>query len=438
MGTVNPAPIRRITVLAIALLAACSSTSVQPTPTDRTTSTAAPLTLAPVSQTTTSVPPAPTTVTEPPSTVVVEPSAVDVVFEHTFGGEGRDRGVSVHQTDDGGYVVVGGTSSFGAGSTDAYLLRTDAAGDELWARTFGGIDVDNGWSVVQAADGGFVVAGFTSSFGAGGVDVYLFRTNSVGTLLWETTFGGAGDEHAWAIQPAADGGYIIAGETDSFGAGDLDAYLIRVDEDGNELWSQTYGGDDVDRVFAIRQADDGGYVAAGITNGFDAVGRDAYVVKTDASGGLEWERTFGDRGDDVAHSIDTSDDGYTVMGYSSSFGANSYDVYLIRLDESGESEWTQVFGGAKDDRIITGTHTADGGLALIGYTTSFGAGNWDTYLVKTDSAGNPEWFETFGGTSEDTGYTLQETIDGGYILTGYTDELGSRDLYLIKVDPTTP
>ncbi len=444
MDIVKHAPIRRVAVLAAALVAACGSTAVHtpsttapPTTTSDPVSTTAPpaTTSDPVS---TTAPPVATTTTEPSISDFGAPSGENVVFERLFGGSGRDRGVSVHQTRDGGYVVAGGTSSSGAGSQDVYLVRIDPGGEELWSRTYGGTALDNGWSVLETPDGGFIIAGFTGSFGAGGVDVYLIRTDPAGALLWERTFGGSGDEHAWAIQPASDGGYIIAGETDSIGAGDLDAYLIRVDDDGNELWSRTYGGSDVDRVFAVREAPDGGFVVAGITNGFDAVGRDAYVVKTDASGELEWERTFGDRGDDVAHAIDTSGEGFIVMGYTSSFGAKSYDAYLIRLDASGETEWTEMFGGPMDDRIITGVSTTDGGFALVGYTRSFGEGSWDAYLVKTDDAGTPEWFDTFGGTNEDTGYTIEETAGGGYVLTGYSEELGTRDLYLVVVEPAAP
>ena len=360
-----------------------------------------------------------------------------IAFERTFGGAAMDEGVSVSQTADGGYVLTGLTRSFGAGGEDVFLIRTDPSGSEVWAKTFGGSGLDNGWSVLETPDGGFLIAGFTDSFGAGGVDFYLIRTDSTGELLWEKTYGGEADDYAWAIQPAPEGGYVIAGQTDSFGAGDIDAYLIRIDADGEVLWTQTYGGKQVDRVFSVDQAPGGGFILAGITSSFGAGGRDAYVVKTDSLGKTDWERTFGDIGDDVAHSVDhTEDGGYLVMGYTNSFGAQDYDVYLIKIDFLGDTQWTQLFGGKADDRVITGQQTLDGGYILVGRTRSFGAGNWDMYLVKTDSIGDPQWSHTFGGALDDTGYAIQQTRDGDYVMTGFTRNAGAglRDVYLLKIE----
>ncbi len=425
----------------IGLLGACSPATATPNPTTPSTSTNMPVSTPVPTATATEMPPPETPVPATATPTLEPPQAVqegpEIIFERTFGGTGMDRGVFVSQTDDGGYVLTGVTSSFGAGAEDVYLVRTNPAGDEMWSQTFGGTDDDNGWAVQQTPDGGFIIAGFTSSFGAGGVDVYLIRTDSMGELLWTKTYGGEGDDYAWAIQPATDGGYIIAGQTESFGAGNVDAYLIRIDEDGEALWEQTYGGGDVDRSFSVQQTSDGGFILAGITFSFGAGGRDGYAVKTDSAGALQWERTFGDFGDDVAHSIDHTDDGgYLVMGYTNSFDAEDYDVYLIKLDALGETQWTQIFGGRADDRVITGAQTADGGYILVGYTKSFGAGNWDAYLIKTDPTGNPQWTKTFGGKMEDTGYTVSQTDDGGYILTGYTRNTGAglRDVYLIKIN----
>lgn len=390
--------------------------------------------------------PAPTDTSPPPETDTPAPASSPtpdpaaepgLAFERTFGGSGMDRGVHVIQTADGGFAVTGVTASSGSGGEDVYLLRLDPDGQELWSHAYGGSNMDNGWSVHETEDGGFTIAGYTRSEGAGGIDVYLIRTDLEGEMLWANTFGGPADDYGWAMQSVAGDGYVIAGQTESFGAGDIDGYLIKVDANGRELWSQTYGGPQRDRLFAVRQAPDGGFIIAGITYSFGEGGRNAYVVKTDKNGALQWQRTFGQNGDDVAHSVDTTKDGgYLVTGYTSSFGAEGYDAYLVKLDASGETEWTQMFGGPADDRIITGRQTTDTGYILIGYTKSFGVGNWDVYLVKSDPLGNPLWQMTFGQTGEDVGYTVQQTAEGGYVATGHSQPTGpnSRDLYLIHLE----
>lgn len=160
------------------------------------------------------------------------------------------------------------------------------------------------------------------------------------------------------------------------------------------------------------------------------------MIKTSASGELQWEKAFGGDGDDVAPSVDTTDDGrYIIIGYTNSFEARDYDPYLIKLDGDGDTQWTRTFGEVAEDRIITGEQTADGGYILVGRTRSFGTGNYDAYLVKIDSTGNPEWTKNVGGPRDDTGYGLAQTRDGGYVLAGYTVSSagGSSDVSLIKV-----
>jgi hypothetical protein len=162
-------------------------------------------------------------------------------FIKTFGDTRRDRGINLIETNDGGFAIVGYTSSFGAGQEDVYLVRTNTYGELLWYRTYGGEGTDNGWDIVQTEDKGFLIVGFTDSFGAGEMDIYLIRTDSDGQMLWERTFGGTKSEYGWALAQTVDGGFVLAGQTDSFGEGDKDGYLVKVDANGDELWSQTYG-----------------------------------------------------------------------------------------------------------------------------------------------------------------------------------------------------
>jgi len=164
------------------------------------------------------------------------------IFQKTYGGGLNDLGWAVEQTNDGGYIVAGSAESFGAGAADFYLIKTDANGDTLWTRTYGGGGDDFGRAVEQTTDGGYIVAGYTTSFGAGVEDVYLIKTDTNGDTLWTKTYGGAGDDRGWAVEQTTDGGYIVAGGTLSFGAGGNDVYLIKTDANGDTLWTRTYGG----------------------------------------------------------------------------------------------------------------------------------------------------------------------------------------------------
>ena len=166
----------------------------------------------------------------------------EMSFTKTFGDNRRDRGINLIPTSDGGYAIVGYTSSLDAQQEDVYLVRTDPQGEILWSKTYGGEGKDNGWEVLELEDGGFLIAGFTNSFGVGEMDIYLVRTDASGTLLWESTFGGPQSEFGWALAPTADGGYVLAGQTNSFGDGEEDGYLVKVNAEGEEIWSQTFGG----------------------------------------------------------------------------------------------------------------------------------------------------------------------------------------------------
>ena len=307
----------------------------------------------------------------------------------TFGGLDWDWGSSVQQTSDGGYIIAGGTNSFGAGGGDAWLIKTDSEGNEIWNKTFGGLDLDAGGSVQQTSDGGYIVASMTTSFGAAGSgDVWLIKINSDGDELWNKTFGGLDWEKSSSIRQTSDDGYIVAGT--SFGAdGSGDVWLIKTNFDGDELWNKTFGGSDEDLGWAVQQTSDGGYIIASRTGSYET---------------------------------------------------EDFDVWLIKTDSEGNELWNRTFGGSEWDQGSSIQQTADGGYIIAGSTKSFSVGDFDVWLIKTDSEGDELQNNTFGGSGRDYGYSVQQTTDGGYIIVGETFSFGagSGDVWLIKVSPIEP
>jgi hypothetical protein len=359
-----------------------------------------------------------------------------VTFEKIYGGSGEDRGHSVQQTADGGYITAGTTTSYGAGQYDVYLLKTDADGNKTWEKTFGGSSYDFAESVEQTTDGGYIVTGHTQSSGAGGYDVYLIKTDADGNKTWEKTFGGPKWDQSRSVQQTSDGGYIISGNTESYGSGATDVYLIKTDSAGNLVWEKTFGGAGSDYGRSVQQTSDGGYIIAGMTRDFDTGNIDVYLIKTDAGGNKTWEKTFGGTDEDRAREVrQTKDGGYIIAGETYSFGAGSYDVYLIKTASNGNKTWQKTFGGASLDSAHSVKQTSDSGYIIAGAERSFSADIQDAYLIKTDTDGNLIWDRSFSGTSLDRFTSVQQTTDSGYIIAGYSDSSGSgRDVYLVKTD----
>ena len=358
-------------------------------------------------------------------------------FKETYGGANGDYGHSVVKTSDGGYAIAGYTYSFGAGLADVWLIKTDAVGNELWNQTYGDIMDDAGFSIVETSDGGYAIAGITSSFGAGNWDVWLIKTDAGGIMQWNQTYGGAGSDYGWSVVGTIDGGYAIAGYTSSYGAGGNDVWLVKTDSSGVMQWNQTYGGAGNDQSYSIVQTIDGGYAVTGYTYSYGSGNSDVWLVKTDSSGVMQWNQTYGGADHEWGYSLlQISDGGYAIVGSTESYGAGSFDFWLIKTDAGGIMQWSKTYGGTGWDEGYSAVETGDGGYVIVGYTASFGAGSYDVWLVKTDSSGNARWSQTYGGTGYDTGRSLLQTGDGGYVIVGYTASFGagSYDVWLVKTD----
>ncbi len=355
-------------------------------------------------------------------------------WNRTFGGADDDYCYSVQQTADGGYILAGHTYSYGAGDADLWLIKTDSNGTEEWDKTFGGAEADflDRGSVRQTSDGGYIITGYTRSYGAGDYDAWLIKTDSDGTEEWNRTFGGTGLDWGHSVQQTSDGGYIIAGRTDPYAGARADAWLIKTDLNGTEQWNRTFGTDACEYAASVQQTYDGGYIIAGRTSSYGAEVIDAWLIRTDSNGIEQWNRTFGGPYYDYGYSVlQTTDGGYIMAGSTN----NRQDAWLIKIDPDGNEEWNSIFGGAAMDEGYSVNQARDGGYIIAGYTGSYGAGSADFWIMKTNAYGNEQWNVTFGGTGLEKSYSAQQTSDGGYIAAGYTNSFGAgyTDVWVVKL-----
>ncbi len=355
------------------------------------------------------------------------------VFARTYGEGTYNEGVfPIVQTPDSGFVAAGARGP--GGPYHFLVLRLDKLGAILWAKEYRGPIWDWAEDITRTSDGGYAVVGWSNSFGAGDLDILLLKLDSSGNLTWARTYGGTGEEMAWSVIQTSDGGYAIAGATTSFGAGQDEPIILKLDADGNLTWARTYGGGGSGYFWSVIQTADGGFAAAGFIS-FGAELPNALIVRLDQSGNTLWARTYGGAlYDRVEPVIQTSDGGFAVVGWTYSFGAGSEDALVMKLNANGDLEWARAFGGPESDLVRSIVQTPDGGFALAGLTTSFGAGQEDYLILKLDETGNLTWARTFGGTNYDWGFTVVQTMDGGLAVAGFSASFGGvEDCLILKM-----
>jgi len=357
-------------------------------------------------------------------------------FQKTYGGSGGETGAAVDLTSDGGYIVGGMTNSFGSGSDDVYLVKLDVSGDTMWTRAVGTGGSETGAWLEQTNDNGYIITGTNGS-------MYLNKVDAAGTSVWAKSYGGSAPDEGTLVQQTPDNGYIVTGYTSSSGAGAIDVLLIKTNSNGDTTWTRTLGGTGNDFAYSLDQTSDGGYVVCGQTMSFGAGGSDVYLMKVNSSGVLQWSKTYGGTGNDEGRSVgETSDGGFIITGTTSSFGSGGDEIYTIKTDGAGVVQWSKTYGEFDgNDRSNDIIQTIDGGYILTGSTNSYGSSTIVTYLLKLDVTGAPEWAnpekKIFGGnTGTDIGNSIQQTPSGGYIFASNTQSFGAggMDIYLVSVD----
>lgn len=292
-------------------------------------------------------------------------------------------GYSAALCSDSGYIVCGNTG----------YIRLDKNGNVLWEYTYIGVVFYSG---IQTNDGGFILTGsIGQSSSSNGVDIYILKLNSTGVKQWAGKLGGAIDDYAMSVKQTPDGGYIFAGNTNSFGAGGNDLFLLKTNSTGDTLWSRTYGsslaeGGSTSARQCVSLTSDKGYIVGSYTNGFTGGGGiDGYLLKTDSLGDLQWSKTYGGTGNELIYDVkEVSGGGYLFTGCTSSAGAGGNDIYLIRTDANGDTLFTKCFGAASNDCGLQVLEQPGKHFAVAGYGVGLGAGNDDAWLVQTDSLGN--------------------------------------------------
>lgn len=341
---------------------------------------------------------------------------------------------------DGGFLLVGSTESFGAGNGDMYAIRINAQGDVQWSRTYGGSAADYAFDVAgPLADGGFLLVGSTRSFGAGNGDIYAVRINDQGGVVWSKTYGRLPQDDAFAVAgPLSDGGFLLVGKT---GIGlDWDMYAVRIDAQGGHQWSKAYGGDKEEEALAVAgPLADGGFLLAGKTSSFGQ-SVDAYAVRIDGQGNVQWSKNYGGGQYDDAKAIAWADDGFLLVGDTSSFELGTI-AYAVRMDSQGNVQWSRTYQGAYggDTYAIVGP-LADGGFLLVGaayYGSRAGANQM--YAARINAQGGFQWGRAYGGNRDDKAFAVAgPSGDGSFLLLGYTESFGAGgvDLYAVRMDGT--
>lgn len=362
--------------------------------------------------------------------------AISEQWSETFGGKNNDRATHIQQTQDSGYIITGiYQTKSGLLSTDdnAWLIKINSKGKKEWSKTFGGEKGDRAKYVQQTQDGGYIIVGETSSYGNGQSDIWLIKTDANGKQKWDKTFGNMGGESAESVEQTSDGGYIITGYGNIYEDNQVKsgAWLIKTDASGNKQWDKRFTNHP--GMLYIDQTSDAGYIIIGQHQPFG----DLFVTKTDERGNKTWSINYQSQQFPLYTVQQTLDGGYVVAGAKIIENMKN-DAWIIKLNSNGDEQWNKTYGENKDDFIYFVQQTYDGGYIAAGsMIPALNSKNQKfAWIFKTDANGNKQWEKLFGENTEDDYFTyVQETSNGGYIALGTTSSYGKggTDLFVVKL-----
>lgn len=363
-----------------------------------------------------------------------------ITFQKVYSGLYTMDGLDAIPAIDGGYIIAGMTTNDIIEDTDIHIIKTNSTGDKLWEKSYGGAKVEYSFGILQATDNsGYYVVGYSQSYGGGDYDIWLLKVKVNGDTAWAKTYGSWGNDQGKEIIPTSDGNYMIVGWSNNTGGPNYEAWLIKIKPDGEVIWDKKYGGVNKDYGNSVKQTPDGGYIMLGNTFSFGSNG-DAYLVKTDPLGAVEWSKNYGGANMDEGISVIANTDGtYTFCVRDSSTLNADVNVQVIKTDASGGIIWNKNYGGSQKDTDKMIQPTSDGGYVVAAITRSFPwnkMGLPDMWILKLNADGDTLWSRGYGGQDNEHCYSVRQTTDGGYIAVGKTESFSAEDgIMFLKLNP---
>jgi hypothetical protein len=403
-----------------------------------------------------------------------------IEWQKSLGGSDLDHAVDVKQTLDGGCILVGATRSEDGditsnnGNSDVWVVKLNSLGEILWQKTYGGSQSEEAFSIILTNDGGYAFAGYARSndgdvtLNKGQRDFWIVKLNDTGDIIWQKTYGGTASDLAYSIKQTSDQGFVVVGQTTS-NNGDVtnnngwdDIWVIKLNEFGGLEWQKSYGGNGFDMAYSVQQTFEGGYIVAGETDSNDTFNNNIYghndfwILKLNTLGELEWQKNLGGSGHDSSKGIiQTTDGGYVIVGYSRSNDFDvtnnngNYDFWVVKINEIGNIIWQKSYGGSSQDRANSIFQANDGGFVIAGESESNNGylnqnfGQKDVWVIKLNGNGDLVWQKSFGGSNEDYAIRIIQTNDNGYTFVGGTfsndinvsNNNGQLDVWIVKLFP---
>jgi hypothetical protein len=357
-------------------------------------------------------------------------------FQRTFGGKKTDNANEIVSTKDKGFMTIGSTNSFGSGKNDIYVVKMDSLGNLMWSKTYGGFLDDFGHSIDKTPDGNYIIAAHSLTYSKDYTDVCLIKIDEDGNVIWGRTYGLDKSDYANRVIVTKDGGFVLLGETINFlnHEKNSDILVVRMDSEGAVLWAKVYGGNNTDYGYSIQETTDGGFIIGGETNSYGAGEWDFYCLKLKKDGVVQFSKTFGDKKADYGrYAIQTKDGGYLIGGNTYNFNTYDIDLCLVKMNGSGAVEWSKTYGGTGTDYLLCLKNMDDNKFIASGYTNSFGLAVEDAFIMIFNESGKVVSSKAFGGLTHDYGVSL--LVNGtDVILCGSTQSFGvsDDDIYVVR------